>query len=217
MHGSDTHQIFSWQSKASVYCRVASSVDSITGDIRLHCSLKVALVMYSELCLTPKWRTKKISPWIAYDGPWVHSLSRLLLLNKYLPHDHWSKPMNACSMIVIQTLARFVMVETYQGQFITSRAFTTPLLWHHGIVKCPLDAHGFRMSLKVGHLFHEYCEFRHTSLFTYCFRLLFSREVCIFGCSHIFFIHTRLPKCFKSSIIQMFDWMMLLIHSVVML
>lgn len=33
------------------------------------------------------------------------------------------------------------------------------------------------------HLFYELCKFRYTALFTYCFSLLYSRDVCYFGCS----------------------------------
>ncbi len=66
-----------------------------------------------------------------------------------------------------------------------------PLLCLHEVVNCPLDAN-FRISLEVvGHLgtfcllFYEYCELGNTALFTYCFCLLYSREVCTFGCNHI--------------------------------
>jgi len=70
--------------------------------------------------------------------------------------------------------------------WVASLSFTNK--WPHGIVKCTLNAH-FRISPEaVGMfclLFYEYCEFRHTILFTYCFFcLLYIREVWDFGYSH---------------------------------
>lgn len=57
----------------------------------------------------------------------------------------------------------------------------------HGKLKCPSDAHFRIWAGAVGHLgisrllFYKYGGFGHTTLFTYCFLLLNSRQAGIFG------------------------------------
>lgn len=68
---------------------------------------------------------------------------------------------------------------------ISSLPFTTPVLWHHGIVKCPPTAH-FRISQDI--VVHPFaCCFMNTvnvdtTIFTHCFSpiVLYIREVLIF-------------------------------------
>lgn len=98
--------------------------------------------------------------------------------------------MNVFSMNVIWKyyICHYHWLVAYQHQLHRFTASANPLPWPHGIIRFPLDEH-FRISLEiVGHP----SAFFLTALWilwirTYSshtvFHQLYSREVCIFGCS----------------------------------